>query len=170
MDPVTRTPEASKIQNNSLSPPSQGIARLPSELHDYIIDHLYDDRRTLCACTLVCRKWNATSTYHLFQNASTVHVHRKNFPQFCQLLTSERLSAYIGRLSLESNSPFADGPDEKFQFNEHLQHFNGLSNLKHLHLYHHHERPLSSFVSSYSQDFEISVVYILQGYCDISGM
>ncbi|KAJ7090647.1 hypothetical protein C8R44DRAFT_648056, partial [Mycena epipterygia] len=44
----------------------QDIDQFPSELYDYIIDHLHDDRRTLSACSLVCRDWYATSSYHLF--------------------------------------------------------------------------------------------------------
>ena len=40
--------------------------RLPPELVDTIIDHLYDDKESLQACTLVCKEWVASSSLHLF--------------------------------------------------------------------------------------------------------
>ncbi|KAJ7113040.1 hypothetical protein C8R44DRAFT_882074 [Mycena epipterygia] len=163
--PVTRALKTPKKQKqrpnplfiNPLSPLSQRIsARFPSELHDYIIDHLHNDRRTLCACTLVCRTWHATSTYHLFQNAGTIYVHRKNLVQVFQLLASQRLSAYIGRLNLESHvigDYFDDGPNEMFQFNDDLQRFTGLPNLKYLRLYYHHDHLLATFIDALAQNF-----------------
>lgn len=43
---------------------------LPPELVDHIIDHLYDDRRSLKACATVCRQWRYASQYHLFSDRS----------------------------------------------------------------------------------------------------
>lgn len=38
----------------------------PQEILDAIIDHLYDDPVTLQRCSLVCKSWEPSSTYHLF--------------------------------------------------------------------------------------------------------
>ncbi|KAJ7024305.1 hypothetical protein C8F04DRAFT_1132062 [Mycena alexandri] len=45
-------------------------ARLPAELHEYIIAQLWDDRHALSECSLVCSHWSAASRYHLFQHAT----------------------------------------------------------------------------------------------------
>ncbi|KAJ7668869.1 hypothetical protein B0H17DRAFT_1087306 [Mycena rosella] len=140
---------------NPLSSLSRDIsARFPSELHDYIIDHLYNDRHTLSACTLVCSTWHASATYHLFQNAAAIHVHRMNFLRFCELLASQRLNGYIGRLNLESHivDDRFDGEDA-FQFNVDLQRFTGLQNVKYLRLDYHHELLLPAFFTALAQNF-----------------
>lgn len=41
--------------------------RLPQELFDMVIDHMYSDTATLRQCSLVCRGWVATSSLHLFR-------------------------------------------------------------------------------------------------------
>ncbi|EAU90929.1 hypothetical protein CC1G_02316 [Coprinopsis cinerea okayama7 len=40
--------------------------RLPQELVDHVIDHLYNDYETLRACSRVAQAWLPTSRYHLF--------------------------------------------------------------------------------------------------------
>ncbi|KAJ7716357.1 hypothetical protein B0H14DRAFT_3012961 [Mycena olivaceomarginata] len=42
----------------------------PQELIDAILDHLADDRRSLKACSLVCRAWVSRCRSHLFGNCS----------------------------------------------------------------------------------------------------
>ncbi|KAF7368790.1 hypothetical protein MVEN_00204100 [Mycena venus] len=108
------------------------------------------------ACSLVCSFWSASSRYHLFQNACTIHVHRRNFQEFCELLAGQRLNAYIGRLHLESHiiDEECDGrPDETFQFNEHLKCLSGLPHLKYLHLDYHHDSILPEFLAAFTQNF-----------------
>lgn len=39
--------------------------RVPQELSDMIIDFLHADKRTLKACSLVCRSWTAAAQYHI---------------------------------------------------------------------------------------------------------
>lgn len=39
--------------------------QFPQELVDNIIDHAHDDKPTLASCTLVCRSWLPSSSYHL---------------------------------------------------------------------------------------------------------
>ncbi|KAJ7910525.1 hypothetical protein B0H13DRAFT_1615557 [Mycena leptocephala] len=140
---------------NPLSALSPDIcARFPTELHDYIIDHLHNDKHTLFACSLVCRTWGASSRYHLFRNASTIRVHRGNFQQFCELLDSQRLNAYIGRLHLQSHlidDEFFGGPT--FQFNYDLHHFIGLPSLKYLRLDYHHDSLLPEFFAALARNF-----------------
>ncbi|KAI0954585.1 hypothetical protein AcW1_006430 [Taiwanofungus camphoratus] len=41
---------------------------LPPELCDQILDHLWDDRAALEACSLTCRAWLATTRIHLFHS------------------------------------------------------------------------------------------------------
>ncbi|KAJ6616521.1 hypothetical protein B0H10DRAFT_1398195 [Mycena sp. CBHHK59/15] len=115
--------------------------RFPSELHDQIIDHLHNDKHSLANCSLVCKAWLTSARYHLFQNASTIRIHRKNFPQFYELLATGRLSEYIGRLEIEQGGshrvaafPGEDGDDKVFQFDDHLRQFTGLASLKYLRL------------------------------------
>ncbi|KAF8959141.1 hypothetical protein BDZ97DRAFT_1412821 [Flammula alnicola] len=45
----------------------------PQEIMDQFIDHLYDDRRTLKKCALVCRAWVPSSRYHLFSVINILH-------------------------------------------------------------------------------------------------
>ncbi|KAJ6491414.1 hypothetical protein C8R47DRAFT_450253 [Mycena vitilis] len=143
--------------SNSLSPLSLDIcARFPTELHDYIIDHLHRDKRALLACSLVCSAWSASSRYHLFQNASTIHVHRGNLLRFCELLSTQRLNAYIGRLHLDSHlidDRFdAESNPDRLQFSYDLHRFPGLPCLKYLRLNYHHDGLLPSFFSAISQN------------------
>lgn len=59
---------------------------LPAELHDHIIDFLFDDKPTLSSCALVCRGWRVTSQYHLFH---TIRVkHPKPLESFTDFLGS----------------------------------------------------------------------------------
>lgn len=44
--------------------------RIPQELSDLIIDHLYDDTDALRQCSLVCKSWEPSSTLHLFSSFS----------------------------------------------------------------------------------------------------
>jgi hypothetical protein len=41
---------------------------IPQEIVDQFIDHLYDDRRALKTCALLCRAWVPSSRYHLFSS------------------------------------------------------------------------------------------------------
>ncbi|KAF8218035.1 hypothetical protein K438DRAFT_17159 [Mycena galopus ATCC 62051] len=122
----------------------------------YTIDYLHNDRRTLVACSLVCRAWSASSRYHLFQNAGAIHVHRHNFQKFCALLASQHLNAYIGRLHLHSHTVdhvFVERSNETLQFNQHLKCLTGLSCLKYLHLGDHHHYVHPDFLAGLTQNF-----------------
>ncbi|KZT07926.1 uncharacterized protein LAESUDRAFT_724403 [Laetiporus sulphureus 93-53] len=46
--------------------PSLPSPRLPTEICDYILDHLWDDHKTLKVCSLVTREWLPTTRKHLF--------------------------------------------------------------------------------------------------------
>jgi hypothetical protein len=41
--------------------------KLPTEVQDIVIDHLHDDRKILKQCSLVCRGWVFSSSFHLFR-------------------------------------------------------------------------------------------------------
>lgn len=42
------------------------IVQLPLEHIEWIIDHLYDDKQTLCSCSLVNHDWLPGARYHKF--------------------------------------------------------------------------------------------------------
>lgn len=42
------------------------MCNIPAEIIDQIIDHLHDDKVTLSRCSLVCREWRSTTSFHLF--------------------------------------------------------------------------------------------------------
>ncbi|KAJ7831181.1 hypothetical protein B0H13DRAFT_1522858, partial [Mycena leptocephala] len=43
-------------------------SQMPPELTDRIMDFLWDSQPSLCACSLVCRKWLPASRHHLFDS------------------------------------------------------------------------------------------------------
>ncbi|KAJ7487354.1 hypothetical protein B0H11DRAFT_1116695 [Mycena galericulata] len=160
--PKKMKPRPNPLFVNPISPLSLDLsARVPSELHDYIIDHLHNDRRSLCVCSLVCKAWYGPSVYHLFRNAAIIRVDRHKFLPFCHLLATQRLNAYIGCLDLESHvidEVFEDeisdgGPHVTLQFNEHLGRLRGLTHLKYLRLHYHHDSVSPSFFSALAENF-----------------
>ncbi|KAJ7641143.1 hypothetical protein FB45DRAFT_352982 [Roridomyces roridus] len=139
--------------DHSLFPlPVEISSRFPPELHNYTIDHLHDDRRSLSVCRLVCWAWYASSTYHL-----TFRVHRKNFREFCSTIIAEqRINPHIGRLQLESHDNDERAVSDRiyeFQFNEHLRYLTNLPSVRYLHLSTHIDTVSPSFVSALSQNF-----------------
>ncbi|KAK7691649.1 hypothetical protein QCA50_005048 [Cerrena zonata] len=58
--------QASKGRSIPTKTRHRGKVRLPQELWDMIIDHLYDDRPSLQSCTLVCKDWVYSPRVHLF--------------------------------------------------------------------------------------------------------
>ncbi|KAJ7766773.1 hypothetical protein B0H16DRAFT_1686992 [Mycena metata] len=130
-------------------------ARFPTEMHEHIIAQLRHDRHALSACSLVSTYWSASSRYHLFQTASTIHVHRDNFQQFCELLTTQRLNIYIGHLRLKTH--VIDGRFDggaTFQFNHDLHRFAGLPSLKYLRLEGHRDNLFPEFFAAFAQNFQ----------------
>lgn len=102
---------------------------LPSELTDYIIDHLHDDAQTLRQCSLVCRAWLPSSSLHLFRSLSwppcyhawwgwnsrrckCVTIYQASFLQglyaFC--VQSPRVQAYVRELKIACHWSIVD-PD-----------------------------------------------------------
>lgn len=59
--------------------------QLPLELWDYILDHLWSDRRSLKACSLTCKAWRPTTCYHLFRQ---LVVSYEKLHKFDELATS----------------------------------------------------------------------------------
>lgn len=73
----TQTQEPLHIEPVDLLP------RLPPELCDRIIDHLFFDRRTLSACALTCRAWLPASRLHLFRH---IRLQANTIPPFLSIL------------------------------------------------------------------------------------
>ncbi len=49
---------------------TRSVQILPPELLDIIIDHNYNDPKTLAKCALVCREWVNRTRYHLWRTVS----------------------------------------------------------------------------------------------------
>ncbi|KAK7052504.1 hypothetical protein R3P38DRAFT_2502577 [Favolaschia claudopus] len=107
------------------------------------------------ACSLVCKQWLPPSRYQLFRN-TTIHIDVDNFRKFCELLASQRLNAYLGRLHLESHiidDRFVGGPEDAFQFNQDLGRLAGLPNLQFLRLEYHHDELIHEFPAVLANSF-----------------
>ncbi|KAM5544975.1 hypothetical protein V8D89_001086 [Ganoderma adspersum] len=71
----------------------------PNELMDRIIDHFYDDPKTLSACGLVCLGWIPSVRYHRFQD---VQLEKDAIPAFHSLLkASPAVASYVGSISID---------------------------------------------------------------------
>lgn len=73
---------------------------LPAEVNDRIIDFLYDDVRSLSACSLTCRSWLPAARYHRWANT---RLRAFRVPRFIELLVgSPSLATYVARLEFHS--------------------------------------------------------------------
>ncbi|KAG6909684.1 hypothetical protein DXG01_016091 [Tephrocybe rancida] len=83
--------------------------RLPQELVDYIIDHLYDDLATLSSCSVVCHAWRPTSLFHMFSKI-TLKVTATITPfELCRRLyhvlsSSQSICSYVKELEVLEGS------------------------------------------------------------------
>lgn len=75
--------------------------RLPPELVDIIIDHLHNDKRSLAACSLVCKEWRSSARYHLFANITLKPTEAKD-PDF--LTSAPKVVPFIRHLHLDYRS------------------------------------------------------------------
>lgn len=89
-------------------------ARLPQELIDHIIDHLYDDPLALKNCARVCHAWLPTSRVHLFSKICLKATSPHNGPavpqQRCKrlhavLIRSPEIIPNIRELEICEGSP-----------------------------------------------------------------
>ncbi|KAJ3554128.1 hypothetical protein NM688_g3264 [Phlebia brevispora] len=87
-----------------------GQSRLPPELIDMVIDHLYNDKVTLAQCTLVARSWLSAARMHLFRDITVFHERTPEaFGKFVSLLRSKlHLRVLIKTLCLNGYHP-SDG-------------------------------------------------------------
>ncbi|PPQ80192.1 hypothetical protein CVT25_003545 [Psilocybe cyanescens] len=88
--------------------------RLPQELIDHIIDHLYDDPLALANCARVCQAWLPTSRLHLFAKVSLKATSPHNGPAVPQdrckrlhalLARSPQIIPHIKELEICEGSP-----------------------------------------------------------------
>ncbi|KAH0589701.1 hypothetical protein H2248_005423 [Termitomyces sp. 'cryptogamus'] len=85
------------------------IPRLPQELVDHIIDHLYDDFTTLNSCSLVSHAWRPTSLFHIFSKLSLKVTPVISPSELCQRLyrllsSSPSIRSYIRELDVLEGS------------------------------------------------------------------
>jgi hypothetical protein len=71
-----------KLLPEGLSTPKNYYYDIPPEVIDYILDYLYDDKKTLARCALTSSKLLAPSRYHLLGNVELVPENRERFIQF----------------------------------------------------------------------------------------
>ncbi|KAK7690551.1 hypothetical protein QCA50_005649 [Cerrena zonata] len=62
-------------------------SKLPPETVDRIIDHLFDDKPSLAACSLVCKQWEPAARFHLFHTITIVY---KTFDDLNIIVTERR--------------------------------------------------------------------------------
>jgi hypothetical protein len=76
------------------------MKQFPTELIDYIVDFHHSDRKTLSACSLVCRNWLPTSRFHLL---GSIYVWKSNVHSFVELLASpsSTITSYIHTLDID---------------------------------------------------------------------
>lgn len=92
-----------------IQPPA---GRLPQELAEYIIDHLWYHFDSLLACCLTCRAWVEPSRYHLFYRRRLIYEH-----QYKSLTNLRRhgLIGYIRQIELDLLPPF-DNKSPTFRY------------------------------------------------------
>ena len=92
----TRSPQ----KKRPVQPPA---GRLPQELMEYIIDHLWYHLESLLACCLTCRAWVEPSRYHLFYRRRLLYEY-----QYKSLSNLRRhgLIGYIRRIEMDLLPPF----------------------------------------------------------------
>lgn len=88
---------------------SSTTPRLPQELCDYVLDHLWDDHRALAACSLTSRKWLHTTRQHMFHTLRFASNLKPGFREYLAL--SLYVARYVRCLILES-CYFLVGPAE----------------------------------------------------------
>ncbi|KAL6300225.1 hypothetical protein BKA93DRAFT_867912 [Sparassis latifolia] len=73
--------------------------RLPQELIDQVIDHLWDDRASLEACSTSCHAWLSSSRTHLFH---TIELSTEHQCYHLNLLleASPNIAGYVKKLAL----------------------------------------------------------------------
>ncbi|GJF00650.1 hypothetical protein PsYK624_169460 [Phanerochaete sordida] len=84
----------------------RGVATLPQELIDHIIDFLHTSKAILKHCTLVARAWVPPSRFHLF---ARVQLWEGRFSDFLAFVTTcAEGPQYIRDLTFNGNSPQQD--------------------------------------------------------------
>lgn len=75
-------------------------AKLPAELADAIIDHLYGEYSALAACALVCKAWLPASRYHFWRDMRLT-CSAEEVKRFTELLSiSPEVAHYIRTVQL----------------------------------------------------------------------
>ncbi|KAF9647234.1 hypothetical protein BDM02DRAFT_3270401 [Thelephora ganbajun] len=79
--------------------------RLPQELAEYIINHLWYHFDSLLACCLTCKAWVEPSRYHLFYRRKLLYEHQY---KSLMILRRYELIGYIRRIELDLLPPFTN--------------------------------------------------------------
>jgi len=81
---------------------------LPPGIIDIVVDYLFEDKKSLGACALVCHQWLPSARYHLF---SYIQIHnltpdgetcQRWFKDFAQFLKMSTINPYIQNLHILS--------------------------------------------------------------------
>ncbi|KAI0370865.1 hypothetical protein BV20DRAFT_994151 [Pilatotrama ljubarskyi] len=98
---ANRPSNAEALPSPSVGQPPMQRWRLPLELLEQIIDHLYDDFPTLRSCALVCRALVSSVRHYLFH---TILIKAKNFVDYVQLFVKNpHLTEHVRDLYFEAD-------------------------------------------------------------------
>ena len=117
--------------------------RLPTELWDYILDHLWSDLHSLKACSLTCRAWRPTTRYHLFRQLKLSFSRLKELDALASVCssTSSRLCTYFRELIIYQ--PIRSAADLITQT---MPLLTQLTNIRYIEFYNMHEQDRKSVV------------------------
>ena len=91
---------------------STALPRLPPELLDEALDHLWDDPKSLKACALACRSWIPTSRLHLFRTVLLSSL--ETAERFSTLLDSTpAIARCVKKLSITAQYTHSDGQEQE---------------------------------------------------------
>lgn len=89
--------------------------KLPQELVDHVIDHLYGDRKALYSCALTCRNWSQSAQGHLFKK----FVVSKKSLLFLE--TTPALWPYVKQLDIQGLSTAVSFSASRLSLFKHLK-------------------------------------------------
>lgn len=83
------------------------VRQVPTDIIEVVVDHLYDDKPTLAACTLVSRAWLRRSRFRLFKSVTyRAPSDGSGFTPFLDFLrSSPALASLIRELILDGTIP-----------------------------------------------------------------
>lgn len=117
MKKTTRVKKAkTRDSNSNMSGSIQDIYRLPVELLDLVLHNVWEDKRTIVACSQVSRLWHDVAHPHLFAFLKIASTY--DFVDFYLfLLANPDIARHVRKLQLKrASTPWTDGPHPRDNF------------------------------------------------------